>query len=379
MKKKKLIFISSTIVFFETFLYEIIKKFSYDYNVIIFSNTENAKNKFRNLNVEIIHLPIKRNVSFFNDIISLVILFYNLIKLRNFSIISATPKAGLIASFLKLFFFKIFRAHIFSGQVWANYKGFKKTFYKFIDKFIIMNSNKIFFDSNSQIEFMKLNNISIHNANLIGTGSIKGVNLIKFKSSIQLKNQMFKKYKLKKENLIIIFVGRINTDKGVFDLISVFIKLKNIFPYLKLFIVGSKEVNLYKYISQLSYFHLSSINFIEHTEKIENYLNMADILCLPSKREGFGSILIESSAARLPFVVSDIYGVKDCFKNNYNGLKFRMGSQLDLFIKLRKLILNPQLRDKMGKNGQNYVSKKFNEKRNLELFYSKLKFYIDQK
>ena len=376
MNKKNLILISSTITFFETFLYETIKKLSFDFNVIIFSNLENSKNKFLKYNVKIIHIPLRRNVSLFYDLISLTKLFYYSLKIKNFSIISVTPKGGMIGSVIKIFFFRTFRIHIFTGQVWANFKGTKKFFYKLIDKFIIYESDKILFDSTSQIQFMKLNNIDLKNAHLIGTGSIKGVNLNKFKFKIQMKKLMKKKYKLKENDLIIIFVGRINEDKGILDLISAFTKLKNLYPFLKLFIVGSKEIDIYEKISKLTYFHSSSIHLINNTEKIENYLSMADILCLPSKREGFGSILIEASAMGLPLVVSDIYGVKDCFINNYNGLRFKLGSITDLMIKLRILILDPRLREKLGKNGNYYVSKKFNQNRVLELLYFKLKTFI---
>ena len=75
MNKKNLILISSTITFFETFLYETIKKLSFDFNVIIFSNLENSKNKFLKYNVKIIHIPLRRNVSLFYDLISLTKLF----------------------------------------------------------------------------------------------------------------------------------------------------------------------------------------------------------------------------------------------------------------------------------------------------------------
>ncbi len=46
----------------------------------------------------------------------------------------------------------------------------------------------------------------------------------------------------------------------------------------------------------------------------------ADVLCLPSYREGFGSVIIEAAATGAPAIASRIYGVVDAVEDGVSGL-----------------------------------------------------------
>ena len=46
----------------------------------------------------------------------------------------------------------------------------------------------------------------------------------------------------------------------------------------------------------------------------------ADVFCLPSYREGFGSVVIEAAAAGLPAIGSRIYGIIDAIEDGVTGL-----------------------------------------------------------
>ena len=56
---------------------------------------------------------------------------------------------------------------------------------------------------------------------------------------------------------------------------------------------------------------------------------------------------------------SNIFGLESSLINNFNGLTFKVGNVADLSNKLQKLINNQILCDKLGKNGREYVKKKF--------------------
>ena len=82
----------------------------------------------------------------------------------------------------------------------------------------------------------------------------------------------------------------------------------------------------------------------------------------------------------IPILGSDIYGTRDCLINNYNGLRFNTYSQIDLEIKLKRLISNSKLRNQLGINGRKFVEKRFNHKVVINNFFEKivylLKWYI---
>ena len=46
---------------------------------------------------------------------------------------------------------------------------------------------------------------------------------------------------------------------------------------------------------------------------------MANVLCLPSHREGFGTVVIEAASCGLPTLASKIYGLYDSISENKTG------------------------------------------------------------
>ena len=119
---------------------------------------------------------------------------------------------------------------------------------------------------------------------------------------------------------------------------------------MNLVIVGEDEINIDKKLKEILNNNQERI-FLNKSSKYPEYFMMAsDILILPSFREGFGSVVIEAGACQIPSIVSKIYGLNDSIIENETGLFFTPGNVKDLIIKIEKLLINKQLRKKMGKN-----------------------------
>ena len=56
------------------------------------------------------------------------------------------------------------------------------------------------------------------------------------------------------------------------------------------------------------------------TNAPESFLKKANVLLLPSRREGFSNTIIEAAACKVPTIAYDIYGLKNSLKNNKTGL-----------------------------------------------------------
>jgi lipopolysaccharide/colanic/teichoic acid biosynthesis glycosyltransferase len=78
----------------------------------------------------------------------------------------------------------------------------------------------------------------------------------------------------------------------------------------------------------------------------------ADVLCLPSYREGCGVVTLEGAAAGLPIVASRIYGLVDSVDEGRTGLLHHAGDAAGLADCLRSLIADPNLRCAMGAAGR---------------------------
>jgi lipopolysaccharide/colanic/teichoic acid biosynthesis glycosyltransferase len=74
----------------------------------------------------------------------------------------------------------------------------------------------------------------------------------------------------------------------------------------------------------------------------------ADVLCLPSYREGFGSVVIEAAACGIPAVASRIYGIVDAVVDGRTGLLHTPGDVPGLTAVLRQLADDPSLRQELG-------------------------------
>ena len=75
---------------------------------------------------------------------------------------------------------------------------------------------------------------------------------------------------------------------------------------------------------------------------------IADILCLPSYREGFGTVVIEAAAMGLPTVGSDIYGLADAVVNGETGILVPPRDSAALARAMSILLADEKQRVKMG-------------------------------
>ena len=87
-------------------------------------------------------------------------------------------------------------------------------------------------------------------------------------------------------------------------------------------------------------------------EDIRPSLAEADCLVLPSFHEGYGRVIIESFAAGVPVVMSDVGLAGWILKDNINGLVFKVNDLEDLVSKLSSLAANPALRGHLAKNAK---------------------------
>jgi len=70
---------------------------------------------------------------------------------------------------------------------------------------------------------------------------------------------------------------------------------------------------------------IKNVYFTGSTSTPQLALQMADVFCLPSYREGFGTSIIEASLLGLPVICSDTYGLKETIIEEQTGLRHRVG------------------------------------------------------
>lgn len=183
-----------------------------------------------------------------------------------------------------------------------------------------------------------------------------GVDLNEYKKDVKLRKSFRDKYKIKEGALVISNLSRFTPEKGHTDLvraISAVVKLnKN--RDLKFVLAGSKG-SIFNDIKKMTVDSkiANSIIFIPDISDDDKkaLYNATDIFVFPSHAEGFGIVLIEAMAEKLPIISSDIPVLKDVANNAV--CYFRARNYRDLTEKMQSLIIDSKLRN-------DYANKSYN-------------------
>ena len=108
-------------------------------------------------------------------------------------------------------------------------------------------------------------------------------------------------------------------------------------------------------------YNLSNIIYVPYTKTPQDILQLCDIFCFPSHREGFGYSIIEASALEKPIICSNIYGLKYTCIDHETGLKHKVKSTKSLLDKMTYAINEPEIMKQMGKKGRVFVNENFSE------------------
>lgn len=177
---------------------------------------------------------------------------------------------------------------------------------------VMNNAHKNIFITNKLYEASK--NLGYNKENYMVTKS--GVNIDKFypidKDEVD---------RLKKENnlngYIVGFVGNLNKIKRSDKLIEIFDNIKvNLKEEVSFVVVGDGPLksSIMKEAKEKKLNILFTGNL--NVEKVKDFMNVMDIMILPSRNEGFGSVVIEANACKTAVVGSNVGGICEAILND---------------------------------------------------------------
>ena len=96
------------------------------------------------------------------------------------------------------------------------------------------------------------------------------------------------------------------------------------------------------------------------TDEVETLLRESDILALPSFDEGLPMSIVEACAHAMAIVATPIGAIEDIVTSNENGLLVQPGDVNGLADALTRLIDDPQLRARLGRNARSTFEERLN-------------------
>ncbi len=172
---------------------------------------------------------------------------------------------------------------------------------------------------------------------------------------------------LSREQRMVLFVGRIEPLKGVDTLIRAMsdLKLPGKHPVYLAVIGGEPDAEPEDMTAEMTRLQNLCDNLgMEQTviflgkraqDSLPYYYSAAEVLVMPSFYESFGMVALEAMACGTPVIASQVGGLAFLVKDGETGFHVPEGEPSVLSEKLKLLLMNHELRDRMGKTAEMYA------------------------
>jgi glycosyltransferase involved in cell wall biosynthesis len=359
----KLYFIASHPLSVSAFLLPHLKLLNTLYLLRVLANTNEVNLlKERGLNIPIGSATIVRKISLFKDIQGLWQVYRRLRIDRPNAVHTVTPKAGLIGMLAGWLAGVPVRVHTFTGQVWVTRKGLMRWLLKAADRCTANLATDVLVDSPSQRKFLIDEGVVLADkSSVLASGSICGVDLKRFCPDLIARQKIRTEQGTPDDALVCLYLGRLNRDKGMFDLAFAFAQTAVRHPRAELWIVGPDEGGIFDQMILALGGLKERVKRVGYTSAPERFMQAADLFCLPSYREGFGSSVIEAAACGVPSLTSRIYGLTDAVVEGETGWMHVAGNVQDLTLKLDEVLSDPDKMKLTGLAAHNHVVRTFSE------------------
>lgn len=177
----------------------------------------------------------------------------------------------------------------------------------------------------------------------------------------------------------ILFLSNISEEKGIFFLLDAIILLNSTCKNIRVDIVGAFQTNT---IEKKVFEIICNNNLISkvlfHGPKYDNdkysFFEKADIFVHPTFNEAFGLVILEAMQFALPVIATNEGAIPEIIDNGVSGYIVEKNDVTMLAEKIKYLISNKEIREDMGKNGQETFKLKFTKK----IFEKKLRTVYEE-
>tara|TARA_A100001015_G_scaffold311551_1_gene415019 strand:- start:2523 stop:3650 length:1128 start_codon:yes stop_codon:yes gene_type:complete len=333
------------------------KALSEGYEVHLMTNITDYKKYIENEGIVIYESNLSRGFNILKDIFAVFSFVTTVLKIKPDIIHSVSNKNNIICGFLANFLGvkKIILAVSGLGYIFIK----KNLINKIARKILSISFNLAINRKDSFIIVQNSNDQKIVN-NFIRK-KLKRKNVVLIKGS-GVNTKYFYPVRESEGNLNISLVARMIYDKGIREFVEAAIILKKKYIGIEFNLYGDPDRHNPSSIpiQKLNEWNNKKIiNWRGHVEDTLSIYHKSHIIVLPSYREGMPKAILEASACGRPCIVTNVAGCNESIKVNQTGLLVELYDVNDLVDKIELLILNRDMRIKMGKEARIFSEKVF--------------------
>lgn len=326
--------------------------------------------------ISIVEVPMERKIAPLRDLKSAWRLCWAMRAIRPAMTNVGTPKAGLLGGFAAWLNRVPARLYTLHGLRFETTTGLKRKLLMWTERLSCRFAHRVVCVSHSVREKAIAFGLTTAEQSVVfGFGSCNGIDMSRFAASPKLMRragELRKQWRIPPCTTVIMFVGRLTRDKGIPELIQAFSQLDKKHSELRLLLVGCFEdedplpADIRKSLE--AHPHVIFAGPVKDKDT-PAYYAAADILVLPSHREGLPTVVLEAQAAGKPVVGARATGIVDLLKDKETGLLFPVGDVPALCEALEKLIADRKLAEELGHAGMEQIRRNFQQERIWEAVY----------
>ena len=320
----------------------------------------------------LINVKMNRGISL-KDMLTKPFEFYKIFKREKFNYVQyATTNAAWYASVAAKMAGVPVRVNCLWGLLYTASTGWKRKVYWFAEKYPCWFSNYFIVASKKNMEIAIADGLcKRERVSVIGDGGTIGVDLKVFDYGKRedYKLRMLERYPVLKGKLVYGYLGRIDVDKGVNELLKAFLAVNNL--KMALVLMGSFDDVRSGLDNDLIEKAKASENviFTGFTREVALHLSVVDVLVHPTYREGFSMVIQQAMAMGCAIITTDIPGPSEVIVENESGLLVQVKDSEALQKAMRRMYEDKVLREAFVKAGLKRVEERFKRERMLELTY----------
>jgi len=148
----------------------------------------------------------------------------------------------------------------------------------------------------------------------------------------------------------LVYLGRLEYEKGVHDLIAALPRIRRTHPGTTLTIAGTGTQQDWLTEQARKHKVLKAISFVGHLdhEQLVELLHAADAVVLPSHYEPFGIVALEAAATGVPLVTSAVGGLGEAVIDGVTGVSFPPRDIAGLAASVRRVLDDPEGAQRMA-------------------------------